>query len=59
VSDRGTQFTLKFWEKLHDAMDTRVNFSLAYHPQTDGETERVNQILKDKLWACDLKGSKS
>jgi transposase InsO family protein len=42
VSDRGTQFTSRFWEKLHEAMDTKLNFSLAYHPQTDGQTERVN-----------------
>jgi hypothetical protein len=32
VSDRGTQFTLKFWERLLEIMDTRLNFSLAYHP---------------------------
>jgi hypothetical protein len=42
VSDRGTHFTLRFLEKLHEAMDTRLNFSLAYHAQTDGQTERVN-----------------
>jgi hypothetical protein len=42
VSDRGTQFTSRFWKKLHEAMDTRLNFSSAYHPQTDGQTERVN-----------------
>jgi hypothetical protein len=36
VSDRGSQFTSKFWEKLHESMDTRLNFSSAYHPQTDG-----------------------
>jgi hypothetical protein len=42
VSNRGTQFMSRFWEKLHEAMDTKLNFSSAYHPQTDGQTERVN-----------------
>jgi hypothetical protein len=53
-SDRGTQFTSRFWEKLHEAMDTRLNFSSAYHPQT----ERVNQILEDMLRVCALKDKK-
>jgi hypothetical protein len=59
VSDRGTQFMSWFWEKLHEAMDTRLNFSSVYHPQMDGQTERVNQILEDMLRACALKDSKS
>jgi hypothetical protein len=59
VFDRGTQFTSRFWEKLHEAMDTRLNFSLGYHPQTDGQTEWVNHILEDMLRACALKYSKS
>jgi transposase InsO family protein len=42
VSDRGTQFTLKFSERLHETLDTQLLFSSAYHPQTDGQTERVN-----------------
>jgi hypothetical protein len=42
VSDRGTQFTSRFWERLHEALDTQLCFSSAYHPQTDGQTERVN-----------------
>jgi hypothetical protein len=36
VSDRGTQFTLKFWERLHQALDTQLHFSHAYHPHTNG-----------------------
>jgi transposase InsO family protein len=36
VSDRGTEFTSRFWEKLHESVDTRLNFSLVYHPQTNG-----------------------
>jgi transposase InsO family protein len=59
VSDRGTQFMSRFWEKLHEAMDIKLNFSSAYHPQTDGQTERVNQILEDMLRACALKDKKS
>ena len=54
VSDRGTQFTSKFWKSLHEAMGTKLDFSSAYHPQTDGQTERTNQIMKDMLRACVL-----
>jgi hypothetical protein len=36
VLDRGSQFTSMFWEKLHESMDTKLNFSSAYHSQTDG-----------------------
>jgi transposase InsO family protein len=59
MSDRGLQFTSKFWEKLHESMGTKLNFSSAYHPQTDGQTERTNQILGDMLRACALKYGKS
>jgi IS30 family transposase len=54
VSDRGTQFTSKFWERLHETLDSQLCFSSAYHPKTDGQTERVNQILEDMLRACAL-----
>jgi hypothetical protein len=59
VSDRGTLFTSRFWQKLHESMDTKLNFSSTYHPQTDGQTERTNQILEDMLRACVLKNSGS
>jgi IS30 family transposase len=59
VSDRGTQFTLRFWERLHEALDTQLHFSSAYHLQTDGQTERVNQILEDMLRACTLQYGRS
>jgi IS30 family transposase len=59
VSDRGSRFTSKFWEKLHESMDTKLNFSSKYHPQTDGQIERTNQILEDMLRACALKYGKS
>ena len=36
ISDRGSQFTSRFWEQLHDSLDTKLHFSTAYHPQTDG-----------------------
>jgi IS30 family transposase len=59
VSDRGSQFISKFWEKLHESMDTKLNFSSAYHPQIDGQTERTNQILEDMLRSYALKYGKS
>jgi transposase InsO family protein len=55
VSDQGSQFTSSFWNSLHENMDTKLNFSSAYHSQTDGQTERTNQVLDDMLRACALK----
>jgi hypothetical protein len=54
VSDRGAQFVARFWEQLQKSLGTTMIRSSAYHPQTDGQTERVNQILEDMLRACVL-----
>jgi hypothetical protein len=52
MSDQGPQFVSKFWEELHQYLGTKLLHSSAYHPQTSGQTERVNQILEDMLQAC-------
>jgi hypothetical protein len=52
ASDRGSQFVARFWEQLHASPGTHLIHSSAYHLQTDGQTERVNQILEDMLKAC-------
>jgi transposase InsO family protein len=39
ISDRGSQFIAHFWEQLHASLGTHLIHSLAYHPQTDGQTE--------------------
>ena len=59
ISDRDPRFTSRFWGKLQEALGTRLNFSTAFHPQTDGQSERVIQILEDMLRSCviDLEGS--
>ena len=54
-SNRGSHFTSQFWQKLHNCMDTKLNFSSAYHHQTDGQTKRTNQVFEDMLRAYTLK----
>src|SRR6266508_2223587 len=59
TSDRGSQFMSHFWEYLHSALGTRLMHSSAYHMQTSGQVERVNQILEDMLRACTLTYSRN
>jgi transposase InsO family protein len=54
ISDRGSIFIAHFWEQLHVCLGTHLIRSSAYHPQKDGQTERVNQIIKDMFRACVL-----
>ncbi|KAJ9544953.1 hypothetical protein OSB04_024660 [Centaurea solstitialis] len=54
VSDRDSRFTSKFWAGLQRELGTRVALSTAYHPQTDGQSERTIQTLEDMLRACIL-----
>lgn len=49
ISDRDTRFTGKFWAKLTELMGTKLNMSTAYHPQSDGQTERANRTLEEML----------
>jgi hypothetical protein len=54
ISDRGSIFVAHFWEQLHECLGTHLIRSSTYHPQTDNQTERVNQIIEDMLRACVL-----
>ena len=59
VSDLDPRFTSRFWPKLQKALGTSLHFSTAFHPQTDGQSERTIQTLEDMLRACvlEFKGS--
>ena len=59
ISDRGSRFVARFWEQLHRSLGTKIIRGSAYRPQTDGQTERVNQILEDMLRACVIHFDKS
>jgi hypothetical protein len=49
VSDRDLKFTSKFWKGLFNGFETNLNFSTTYHLESDGQTERVNQVIEDML----------
>jgi hypothetical protein len=49
ISNRGSVFTGRFWMSFQGALGTQLNFSTAYHPETDGKTERMEQNLEEML----------
>nr|GEZ25685.1 putative reverse transcriptase domain-containing protein [Tanacetum cinerariifolium] len=51
-SDRDPRFASNFWRSLQNALGTRPDMSIAYHPETDGQSERTIQTLEDMLRAC-------
>ncbi|GKC53412.1 putative reverse transcriptase domain-containing protein [Tanacetum coccineum] len=54
ISDRDGRFTSLFWQAFHKALGTRLDMGMAYHPETNGQSERTIQTLEDMLHACVL-----
>ncbi|GJW86887.1 reverse transcriptase domain-containing protein [Tanacetum coccineum] len=52
ISDHDSHFTSRFWQSLQSALGTQLDMSMAYHPETDGQSERTIQTLEDMLRAC-------
>ncbi|GJV90439.1 putative reverse transcriptase domain-containing protein [Tanacetum coccineum] len=52
ICDRDPRFASNFWRSLQKALGTNLDMSIAYHPQTDGQSERTIQTLEDMLRAC-------
>ncbi|GJW94320.1 putative reverse transcriptase domain-containing protein [Tanacetum coccineum] len=52
ILDRDSHFTSRFWQSLQSALGTQLDMSTAYHPETDGQSERTIQTLEDMLRAC-------
>ncbi|GKB86797.1 putative reverse transcriptase domain-containing protein [Tanacetum coccineum] len=58
ICDHDSQSTSRFWQSMQEALGTRLDMSMAYHPQTDSHSERIIQTLEDMLRVCvlDFKG---
>ncbi|KAJ0580914.1 putative nucleotidyltransferase, Ribonuclease H [Helianthus annuus] len=52
ISDRDPRFTSELWQSMHKSFGSQLDMSTAYHPQTDGQSERTIQTLEDMLRAC-------
>ncbi|GKE48168.1 putative reverse transcriptase domain-containing protein [Tanacetum coccineum] len=59
IYDRDGRFTSQFWQSLQKALGTQLDMSTAYHPQTDGQSERTIQTLEDMMRACVINFGKS
>ena len=54
VFDRDPRFKSRFWKELQSSLGTWLNFSIAFHPQINGQSERMIQVLEDMLRDCVL-----
>ena len=54
VSERDQRFTSDFWKSFQEALGSKLRLSLAFHPQTNGQTERTIKSLEDLLRVCVL-----
>ena len=52
VSNKDPMFTSRFWPSLQNTMGTKLKFSIAFYPQTDGQSKWIIQILEDMLRSC-------
>ena len=54
VSDRDGRFTSRLWKCIQEGLGSRLDYSTAFHPQTDGQSERTVRVLEDLLRLCVL-----
>ncbi|GJY62745.1 reverse transcriptase domain-containing protein [Tanacetum coccineum] len=59
ISDRDSRFTSRFWQSMQEALGTRLDMSMAYHPQTNGQSEHTIQTLEDmfRAYVLNFRGS--